>query len=81
MGPHRRSDQLDRDHAHVVVRFEQIGERFELPVTVTVKHATSSREVTIPVVDQITTHRIPVGTPVRSIGVNEDDAAPAIFVR
>jgi hypothetical protein len=65
----------------VVVRFEQIGERFELPVTVTLKHAASSTDVTIPVVDQVTTQRIPISSPVRSVAVNDDDAAPAIFVR
>jgi hypothetical protein len=65
----------------VVVRIEQIGERFELPVTVTLKHATSSTDVTVPVIDQVTTQRIPIASPVRSVGVNEDDAAPAIFVR
>src|SRR5688500_16458686 len=63
----------------VVVRFEQIGERFELPVTVTIKHAASSTDVTIPVIEQVTTARIPVASPVRSVGVNEDDAAPAVF--
>ncbi len=65
----------------VIVRFEQIGERFELPVTVSVKHAASSTDVTIPVVEQVTIQRIPVTSAVRSVGVNEDDAAPAIFVR
>jgi hypothetical protein len=65
----------------VVVRIEQIGERFELPVTVTLKHATSSTDVTVPVIDQVTTQRIPIASPVRSVTVNEDDAAPAIFVR
>jgi hypothetical protein len=65
----------------IVVRFEQIGERFELPVTVTLKHATSATDVTIAVVEQVTIQRIPVTTPVRGVGVNEDDAAPAIFVR
>ena len=67
--------------AAVVVRIEQIGERFELPVTVTLKHAASSRDVTIPVIDQVTTQRIPITSPVRNVAVNEDDAAPAIFVR
>ena len=65
----------------VVVRFEQIGERFELPVTVTLKYAASSTDVTIPVTEQVTTQRIPVTSPVRGVGVNEDGAAPAIFVR
>jgi hypothetical protein len=65
----------------VVVRFEQIGEQFELPVTVTLKYAASSTDVTIPIIDQVTTRRIPVTSPVRSVGVNEDGAAPATFVR
>jgi hypothetical protein len=65
----------------VVVRFEQMGERFELPVTVTLKHASSSTDVMVPVTEQVTTMRIPVTSPVRGVGVNEDDAAPALFVR
>ena len=65
----------------VVVRFEQIGERFEVPVTVTVKHAAASTDVTVAVTDQVTTRRIPITTPVRGVGVNEDDAAPVVFVR
>jgi hypothetical protein len=65
----------------VVVRIEQIGEAFELPVTVTVKQGTTSSDITIPVVGQVTTTRIPVTGAVRAVTVNEDDAAPAIFVR
>ena len=65
----------------VVVRFEQIGERFEVPVTVTLKHGTTSTDVTVPVTDQVTTRRIPISSPVRAVGVNEDDAAPVVFVR
>jgi hypothetical protein len=65
----------------VNVRFEQIGEVFELPVTVTLKYANSSTEVTVPVTEQVTTQRIPFSGPLRGVGVNEDDAAPAIFVR
>ena len=65
----------------VVVRFEQIGERFEVPVTVTLKHGTTSTDVTVPVTDQVTTLRIPTSSIVRGVGVNEDDAAPVVFVR
>ncbi len=65
----------------VIVRFEQIGERFDVPVTVTLKHGTSSTDVTVPVAAQVTTMRIPVKAPVRGVGVNEDDAAPVVFVR
>ena len=65
----------------VVVRLEQIGEVFELPVTVTLKHGGTSTDVTIPVTEQVTTQRIAVNGALRSVGVNEDDAAPAVFVR
>ena len=65
----------------VVVRLEQIGEVFELPVTVTLKHGGTSTDVTIPVTEQVTTQRIAFNGPLRSVGVNEDDAAPAVFVR
>jgi aminopeptidase N len=65
----------------VVVRFEQLGERFEVPVTVTLKHAAASKDVTVAVTDQVTTRRIPITSPVRGVGVNEDDAAPVVFVR
>jgi hypothetical protein len=65
----------------VVVRFEQIGERFEVPVTVTVKYAAASKEIMVPVIEQVTTQRIPTTGPVRGVGVNEDDAAPVVFVR
>jgi hypothetical protein len=65
----------------VNVRFEQIGEVFELPVTVTLKHANSTIDVTVPVTEQVTTQRIPISAPLRGVGVNEDDAAPAVFVR
>jgi hypothetical protein len=45
------------------------------------KYANSSTEVTVPVTEQVTTQRIPFSGPLRGVGVNEDDATPAIFVR
>jgi hypothetical protein len=65
----------------VNVRFEQIGDVFELPVTVTLKHANSTIDITVPVTEQVTTQRIPISAPLRGVSVNEDDAAPAVFVR
>ena len=65
----------------VIVRFEQMGERFEVPVTVTLKHGATSTDVTVPVTEQVTTRRIPTTSPIRSVSVNEDDAAPVVFVR
>jgi len=69
------------DGEAVNVRFEQVGERFEVPVTVTVKYGTTLREVTVPVTEQVTTQRIPIKGPLRGVGVNEDGAAPIVLVR
>ncbi len=63
------------------MRFEQIGERFEYPVTVTIKYAATTFDVTVPVTEQVTTQRIPTTGAPRGVGINEDDAAPVIFVR
>jgi len=65
----------------VNVRFEQVGERFEVPVTVTLKYATTSSEVMVPVTEQVTTMRIPTTGPLRGVGVNEDGAAPVVLVK
>jgi hypothetical protein len=65
----------------VNVRFEQVGERFEVPVTVTLKYATTAVDVTVPVTEQVTTQRIPTTGPLRGVGVNEDGAAPVILLR
>jgi hypothetical protein len=68
----------------VTVRFEQSGELFEVPVTVTLKYANSATSVTVPVTEQVSTLRIPVPPgrgPVRSVVANEDDAAPVVFVK
>jgi hypothetical protein len=65
----------------VNVRFEQVGERFEVPVTVTLKYATATFDVMVPVAEQVTTQRIPVTGPLRGVGVNEDGAAPIVLVK
>ena len=69
------------DGEAVNVRFEQIGERFEVPVTVTLKYGTTTFDVTVPVTEQITTQRIPITAPLRGVGVNEDGAAPIVLVK
>ena len=69
------------DGNSVNVRFEQVGERFEVPVTVTLKYGTTSSEVMVPVTEQVTTMRIPTTGPLRGVGVNEDGAAPVVLVK
>jgi hypothetical protein len=65
----------------VIVRFEQIGDIFDVPITVRVENANSSTQVIVPVTEQITTQRIPITAAVRGVEVNPDDAAPVVFVR
>jgi hypothetical protein len=65
----------------VNVRFEQVGERFEVPVTVTLKYPTTAVDVTVLVTDQVTSQRIPTTGPLRGVGVNEDGAAPVVLLR
>jgi hypothetical protein len=65
----------------VTVRFEQLGEIFDVPITVTLEYANSSTKVTIPVTEQVTTRRIPTSGALRSVEANGDKAAPVVFVR
>ena len=65
----------------VTVRFEQIGEVFDVPVTVTVQYAGSSVDIMVPVTEQVTTQRIPLTGSLRGVEADRDNAAPVIFVR
>ena len=65
----------------VVVRFEQVGDVFDVPVTVTVEYANSSTDVIVAVTDQVTEQRIPVQGVVKDVEANRDNAAPVIFVK
>jgi hypothetical protein len=65
----------------VTVRFEQIGETFDVPITVTLEHANSSTDVVVSVTEPVTTVRIPVSGGLRGVEANGDNAAPVVFVR
>ncbi len=65
----------------VTVRFEQMGEIFDVPITVTLQYANSSTDVIVPLTEQVTTQRIPVSGVLRGVEANGDDAAPVVFVR
>jgi hypothetical protein len=65
----------------VVVRFEQIGDVFDVPVTVTLEYANSSTDITIPLTEPVTEQRIPVRGVVKDVRANRDNAAPVIFVK
>jgi aminopeptidase N len=66
----------------VTARFEQVGDLFDVPVTVTVQFANNtSIEVVVPVTDQIVEVRVPTTSHIRSVEANRDATAPVIFVK
>jgi hypothetical protein len=65
----------------VVVRFEQVGDVFDVPVTVTVEYANSTSDIVVPVTEQVTEQRIPVTGVVKDVEANRDNAAPVLFVK
>ena len=65
----------------ITVRFEQVGEIFDVPVTVTLEYASSSTDIVVPLTEQVTTQRIPVSGALRGVEANDDKAAPVVFVR
>ncbi len=69
------------DREAVTVRFEQVGETFDVPVTVTLEYGNSSADIVVPVTEQVTTRRIPIAGALRGVEANGDNAAPVVFVR
>lgn len=68
--------------AEVMVRLEQSGELYDLPVTVTVHYGDNRSEDTIVRLTEATSEtRIPVSGAVRSVEINGDHAALAAFDR
>jgi hypothetical protein len=66
----------------VTVRLEQVGDVYDLPVTITVQLADGTVQEEVVVLSQaVTDARMPVKGPVRSVEVNEDHAALAVFER
>ena len=66
----------------VVVRFDQIGDVFDVPVTVSLEYANApATEVIVPLTEQTTERRIPTTGVVKNVEANRDDAAPIVFVK
>ena len=62
----------------VVLRFEQEGTPFEIPVTATLRYRQGPEEtVVVPVAGQLTEFRVPLSRRLRDVKVNEDNAALA----
>ena len=60
----------------VVLHFEQETKPVEVPITVTLRYRSGAKEtVVVPVSEQITEFRVPLTGRLRSVDVNEDNAA------
>jgi hypothetical protein len=70
------------DAAELVVHIEQLGEVFDVPVTITVRYADKKKaDIVIPVTEQITDRRFPLAGLVQDAEVNTDDGTLAEFVK
>ena len=59
-----------------VLRFEQRGKLFEVPITVTLRYRGNDREtLVVPVAGEVTEVRLPLRGPLRDVEVNEDGGA------
>jgi hypothetical protein len=68
--------------SEAVLHFEQSGELFDLPVTVTVQYADrKATDVVVPVTDKVVEFRVPLTGPLRTIDVNKDDGTVAEIAR
>ena len=66
----------------VILRFEQQGNPFEIPVTATLRYRQGPAEtVIVPVTGQVTEFRVPLSGRLRDVKVNEDNAALAEIER
>jgi hypothetical protein len=62
----------------VILRFEQEGEIFDVPVTVTLNYRSgASEDLVVPITDEITELRLPLAGQLRGVDVNRDHAALA----
>jgi aminopeptidase N len=60
--------------AELIVHVDQIGEVFEVPLTLTLQYAGGKKtDVVIAVRDQSTDKRIPLGSALQSVAINRDD--------
>jgi hypothetical protein len=74
------TSRVERSEAGPValVRFEQVGDLFDVPVTVTLAYADHRKvDVVVPVTERVVERRVPLDGPLRSIDVSRDDGTLA----
>jgi len=70
------------DGSDVVLRLEQLGDLFDLPVTVTLQYADrETADVVVPVTDRVVELRVPLRGALRAADISRDDPPLAEVVR
>ena len=70
------------DGNEVVLRIEQIGDIFDLPVTVTLQYASGPpADVLVPVTDRVVELRVPLRGPLRAAEISRDEPPLAEIVK
>jgi len=68
--------------AELVVRIEQLGETFDVPVSLTLEYADRTKaDVVIPAAGAITERRLPLAGVLQNVDINKDDGTLAEFVK
>jgi aminopeptidase N len=65
----------------LVVRFEQIGEVYDVPVTVTLNYTDRTIEEIVPLSEAVVEKRFPLSGSLRNVAINDDHAALGHFDR
>jgi len=70
------------DGSDAVLRVEQVGEVFDVPVTITLQYADrKAADVVVRATEQVTEQRVPLAGVLRGIDVNKDDGTLAEIVK
>ena len=68
--------------AELAVRVEQLGETFDVPVTLTLEYADKTKaDVVIPAAGAVTERRVPLSAALQNVEINKDDGTLAEFVK
>jgi hypothetical protein len=70
------------DGRSVVLHIDQVGELFDVPVTVTLQYADrTSADILVPVTERSVDLRVPLARPLRGADISKDDVSLASFVK
>ena len=65
----------------VVIRVEQVGELFDVPVTVTLQYADKKVDVVVPLTERTTDMRVALTGTLRGVDISKDDGTLADVVK